>query len=101
LLKGVLLLRAIGGEATRPTRDIDLLGHGPPTEEQLLKIVQDVNDRSRSIETERLFGMGRDPWPHQHSRIGELLEAFHRTFAPRLQALDADAWASSGASATG
>jgi len=34
----------------------------------------------------------RDDWPRQHSRMSELLDAFHRTFAPRLRELDVNDW---------
>ena len=42
VLKGALLLRAVGSAETQPTRDIDLLGHGPPTEERLKSIVREA-----------------------------------------------------------
>jgi len=42
ILKGALLLRTVGSAETRPTRDIDLLGQGPPTEERLRKIVHEA-----------------------------------------------------------
>jgi len=34
----------------------------------------------------------RDAWPRQHSRMGELLDAFHRVFSPRLRHLNASDW---------
>jgi predicted nucleotidyltransferase component of viral defense system len=42
ILKGALLLRSVGSTETRPTRDIDLLGQGPPTEERLISIVREA-----------------------------------------------------------
>jgi len=42
ILKGALLLRAVGSAETRPTRDIDLLGQGSPTEERLRNIVHEA-----------------------------------------------------------
>ncbi|MES3629214.1 MAG: DUF4268 domain-containing protein [Longimonas sp.] len=38
--------------------------------------------------------MDRDSWPRQHNRIGDLLDAFHHTFAPRLKQLDPSEWES-------
>jgi len=42
VLKGALLLRAVTSAETRPTRDIDLLGEGPPAEERLIRIVREA-----------------------------------------------------------
>jgi hypothetical protein len=36
----------------------------------------------------------RDDWPNQHKRITELLDAFHKAFAPRLKRIDASTWTS-------
>ncbi|MCS3679338.1 hypothetical protein GGP72_003288 [Salinibacter ruber] len=36
--------------------------------------------------------MDRDEWPEQHSRMRELLGAFHRAFSTRLRELDASEW---------
>ena len=34
----------------------------------------------------------RDAWPDQRERMADLLDAFHRTFAPRLKRLDPEDW---------
>ena len=34
----------------------------------------------------------RSDWPSQHERMAELLDAFHRTFSPRLKRLDPSGW---------
>ena len=34
----------------------------------------------------------RSDWPLQHSRMRELLNSFHRAFAPRLRRLEVDDW---------
>ena len=36
----------------------------------------------------------QDDWPRQHGRMRELLDAFHRTFSPRLRQLDPSDWES-------
>lgn len=44
VLKGALLLRVWNTPEARPTRDIDLLGHGPNSVEQLEQVTRDVCD---------------------------------------------------------
>lgn len=44
VLKGALLLRVWNTPEARPTRDIDLLGHGPNSVEQLEQMARDVCD---------------------------------------------------------
>ncbi|WP_022835468.1 DUF4268 domain-containing protein [Salisaeta longa] len=34
----------------------------------------------------------RDTWPRQHSRMRELLDAFHRAFSPRIRQLEPGDW---------
>ena len=41
ILKGALLLRSFDAAATRPTRDIDLLGHGDSSADHLVSVVRD------------------------------------------------------------
>ncbi|MDQ3699592.1 MAG: nucleotidyl transferase AbiEii/AbiGii toxin family protein, partial [Chloroflexota bacterium] len=42
VLKGGLLLRAWHGPMSRPTRDADLLGHGNPSVEEMVRVMQEV-----------------------------------------------------------
>jgi len=42
VLKGAMLLAVWGGDARRPTRDLDFLGFGNPTEDQLTDLFQDI-----------------------------------------------------------
>ena len=51
VLKGALMLIAWGASATRPTRDIDLLGRLPNHVESLVGVIRDVSPESSSRKT--------------------------------------------------
>ncbi len=42
VLKGAMLLTVWGGNVHRPTRDLDLLGYGDPSDDQLVDLFQDL-----------------------------------------------------------
>jgi hypothetical protein len=42
ILKGGLLLRALEGPLSRPTRDVDLLGHGDPSVDEIVSVMRDL-----------------------------------------------------------
>lgn len=63
ILKGALLLQTVGSAETRPTRDIDFLGQGPPTEGRLRNIVHeameaDVPEDGMTYDADTLESMG-------------------------------------------
>ncbi len=42
VLKGAMLLAVWGGELHRPTRDVDLLGYGDPSDQQLIDVFAEI-----------------------------------------------------------
>jgi len=69
ILKGALLLRTMGSAETRPTRDIDLLGQGPPAEERLLSVVREAMQANVPED-----GMTYDPDTLESTGIAETAE---------------------------